>query len=56
MHIRRLAREAQVLIASAAIITVGLLQAQLSVMFVLATVVVSLLVAWNGVSATVREH
>lgn len=56
MDIRRLVREGQVLLAAAAIVTVGLLQSHLSIMIVLLTVLASLFVAWNGVSATVREH
>jgi arginine exporter protein ArgO len=56
MDMRRLARESQILVAAAALITVGLLREQLSLLVVFVAVVGSLYLAWNGVTGAARER
>ena len=56
MNIRRLARESQVLLAAAALITVGILRDHLSLLVVIVTVVGSLYLGWSGVTSTARER
>jgi hypothetical protein len=49
MDSSRLARESQILVAAAALLTVGLLRDHLSLLVVLATVVGSLYLSWRAV-------
>ena len=56
MNMGRLARESQVLVAAAALVTVGLLRDQVSVLVLIAAVAWSLYVGWNSVTAAARER
>lgn len=56
MDFGRLARESQVLLAAAALVTVGVLRDQLSLLVLIVAVVGSLYLGWNGVTAAARER
>jgi hypothetical protein len=56
MDLGRLARESQVLLAAAALITVGIFRDQVGLLVVLVAVIGSLYLGWNGVTAAARER